>query len=183
MFNEKELKSAMQSAVDHLKSELKGVRSGRANPGVLDVVSVEVYGTQMKLKDIANITVSEPRQLLITPYDANNASAIGKAIENANINLQPIVDANVVRINIPPMDERVRKDMVKLCKKRAEDGKVGVREARRKFNDEVKKEKASGEIPEDLQKKYEKTIQEFTDKYCKDIDIICTEKEKEILEI
>ena len=183
MFNEKDVKKAMQGSIDHLKHELKGVRTSRANPAILDGVSVEVYGSKMKLKDVANVTVPESRQLLITPYDANNSSAIGKAIENANINLQPIVDGNVVRINIPPMDESVRKDMVKLSKKKSEEGKVAIREVRRKFNDEVRKAKANGDVPEDMQKKTEKMIQELTDNFCKDIDKIYSDKEKEILEI
>lgn len=183
MYNEKDVKAAMQSALDHLKQDLKSVRSNRANPAMLDGVMIEVYGTQMRLKDIANITVPEPRQLLITPYDAHNSSAIGKAIENAKINLQPIVDSNLVRINIPPMDASVRKEMVRVCKKKAEEGKIAIREVRRKYNEEVKKDKSSGVITEDMQKQYEKKIQEFTDKFCKEIDNICNDKEKEILEI
>jgi ribosome recycling factor len=183
MIMEKEVKNTMGLAIDHLKQELKSIRTGRANPGILDSITVEVYGAPMRLRDIANITVPESRQLLITPFDANNTSAIGKAIANANLNLQAITDGNAVRINIPQMDESGRKDMVKQCKKKAEEAKIVVREIRRKFNEEARKQKSEGEITEDMQKKSEKMIQEFTDKFCKDIDIISAGKEKEILEI
>lgn len=183
MFNENNIKTAMQAAVDHVKNELKSLRTGRANPAVLDGVKVEVYGTLMRIRDIANISTPEPRQILITPYDAHNAAPIGKAIEGANLNLQPVVDGNLVRINIPPMDQALRKDMVKICKKKAEDGKIVIRDIRRKFNDEVRKDKTSGDITEDMLKSNEKKIQDLTDKFCKNIDTICAEKEKEILEI
>ena len=183
LFRSNEIKTAMQTAVDHFKKEIKSLRTSRANPSILDGVMVEVYGTNMKLKDIANITVPEARQLLITPYDANNVSAIAKGIESANLNIQPIVDGNVVRINMPSMDESVRKDIVKQCKKKAEEGKVAIREQRRKFNDLSKKQKQDGDITEDIQKSLEKKIQDFTDKFCKEIDQIATDKEKEILEI
>lgn len=183
MITENDVKKAMSSSIDHLKKDLKSIRTGRANAGILDSVTVEVYGTQMKLKDIANVTVPEPRQLLITPFDGNNANAIGKAIENANLNLQAIVDGNVVRINVPPMDESVRKDMVKQCKKKSEDAKIAIRECRRKFNEETRAEKSSGDITEDVLKRNEKMIQECTDKFCKEIDTICSAKEKEVLEI
>lgn len=183
MFNENQAKAAMQAGLDHFKGELKGMRTGRANPAILDGVRVEVYGTHMKIKEMATVTVPEARQLLITPFDPSNSAAIGKAIENANLNIRPVVDGNVVRINIPPMDGNARKEMVKLCKKKGEEGKVTIREIRRKLNDEVKKEKSSGLITEDVQKSNEKKIQDLTDKFCKEIDLACSQKEKEILEI
>ncbi len=179
---EKEAKSGMQSAFDHLKDELKNLRSSRANPSMLDSVQVEVYGTQMKLRDLANVTVPEPRQLLVSPFDASNVNAIAKGIDSANLNIRPVVDGNVVRISIPPMDESVRKEIAKQCKKKGEEAKIAIREVRRKYNDLVRKQKADGEIPEDQMKKIEKSIQDLTDRYCKDIDSACTDKEKEILE-
>ena len=173
----------MQAAVDHFKQELKNLRSNRANPGVLDSVQVELYGTQMRIKELATVTTPESRQLLVTPFDPKSAGAIGKAIEKANLNLQPIVEGNVVRINIPPMDEGTRKEIVKQGKKKAEDAKVAVREIRRKGNEQTRKAKADGEITEDIMKKLEKTIQEFTDKFCKEIDDLFAAKEKEILTV
>jgi len=180
---EKEVKLAMQQALDHFKQELKNLRTSRANPSMLDSVHVEAYGSHMRLKELANVTAPESRQLLVTPFDPSTVHLVAKGIEGANLNLQPKVDGHVIRINIPSMDESVRKEIVKLCKKKAEECKVQIREVRRKFNELVRKQKADGTIPEDMMKKLEKTIQDATDKFCKDIDAFCAEKEKEILAI
>lgn len=176
-------KTKMVATIDHFKQELKNLRSNRANPGILDTVVVELYGTPMRLKEVATVTAPEPRQLLVTPFDPKSAGAIGKGIEKANLNLQPIVEGNIVRINIPPMDENTRKEIVKQGKKKAEDTKIVIREIRRKSNELVRKQKADGEITEDIMKKAEKTIQEYTDKYCKEIDDLFTAKEKEIMTV
>lgn len=176
-------KSKMQAAIEHLKNELKNIRTGRANPGILDSVTLEVYGSPMRLKDIASVTAPEPRMLLITPYDPKNTAAIGKAIEKANLNIMPIVDANVVRIKIPQMDDSMRKEMIKLCHKKREDCKVSIRNIRRDNNEIVRKQKSDGEITEDIQKKLEKTIQELTDSFCKEADSVAEKKEKEIATI
>lgn len=178
-----EIKAAMVAAVDHLKKELKSLRTSRANPAMLDGVFVEVYGTNMRLKDIANVTTPEPRQLLITPFDPSNAPAIGKGIEAANLNINPIVEGHLVRINVPPMDESVRKEIVKQCKKKLEDAKIAMREVRRKYNDLVRKQKNDGDLTEDQMKRFEKIIQEMTDKFCKECDVAAAEKEKEIMVI
>jgi len=180
---ENQVKIDMTQAIDFFKEDLKNIRTARANPAMIENLQIDVYGTKMRLKDLANITVPESRQLLITPYDMNNVNAIAKSIEAANLNLQPAVDGNVVRINIPPMDEQIRKEMSKKCKEKGENAKVKVREIRRKFNDIVRKQKQTGDIPEDIMKKEEKMIQEMTDRFCKDIDCLSQEKEKEILEV
>ena len=176
-------KAKMQATVDHFKQELKNLRTNRANPSMLDGVSIEVYGTQMRIKDLATVTTPEARQILITPFDPQTASAIAKGIEKANLNLQPIHDGNVVRINVPPMDESMRKEIVKQGKKKVEDTKVIIREIRRKNNDLVRKQKTDGEITEDILKKAEKTIQDLTDTYCKEIDTLFAAKEKEIMTV
>ena len=176
-----ETKVGMENAISYLKDEMKNIRTGRANPAMVDSVVVEVYGTQMRLKELASITVPEPRQLLINPYDVNNAPMIGKAIEKANLGLQPIVDANGVRINIPAMDEAARKEMCKLAHRKSEEAKGGIRDWRRKANDDLKAKKTSSEITEDDQKRLEKEVQNLTDKYCKIADDLEKEKEKEIL--
>lgn len=173
-------KNKMAAAIEHLKLELKGIRTSRANPAMLDGVSVEVYGSPMRLKDIASVTTPEPRLLLITPFDQQNSSAIGKAIEKANLGVMPIVDANVVRIKIPPMDESMRKEMVKQCHKRREDAKVSLRNCRRDANEALRKQKNDGDIPEDMLKKLEKQVQELTDKYCKEADELSAKKEVEV---
>ena len=175
-----ETKVKMVAAIDHLKQELKNLRTGRANPAVLDNVQVEVYGSQMRLKELASITAPEPRQLLVTPFDPQTAGSIGKGIERANLNLQPIQDGHIIRIQVPPMDENTRKDIVKQGKKKTEETKVAVREIRRKQNELARKAKADGDIAEDLLKKFEKQIQAHTDQYCKEADEIMSVKEKEI---
>lgn len=179
---EKQAREGMETTVEHLQKELRTLRTSRANPAILDSVTVEVYGAQMRLKDVANVTVVEARQILITPYDANNAALIGKAIQ-AQLDLHPIVEANAVRINVPPMDEKMRKEIAKQCKRKAEDAKIAIREVRRKYNDLTRKQKTDGEIPEDLMKSLEKKIQELTDQYCKQIDVLCEKKQEEILAI
>lgn len=172
-------KAKMSAAIEHYKNELKNIRTGRANPGMVDNVMVEVYGSPMRLKDIASVTVPESRQLLITPFDPQNASAIGKAIDKA-LGFNTIVDANAVRLKIPPMTEELRKKMVKLCHDEREKAKITIRNIRRDANEEVRKQKADGEIAEDMMKKLEKNIQELTDKFCKEADDLADKKEKEI---
>ncbi len=173
----------MQAAIDHFKGELKNLRSNRANPSVLDNVSVEVYGSPMRIRELANVTSPEARQLLVSPFDPSTCSAIAKGIEKANLNLQPVVEGQSIRINFPPMDKSVREQTAKLAKQKAEDAKVAIREIRRKANDTVKKLKADGDITEDIVKKEEKNIQELTDKSCKEVDDLYSSKEKEIMTV
>ena len=175
-----ETKAKMATAIEHLKSDLKNIRTGRANPGMVDHVTVEVYGSQMRIKDLASVSAPEARQLLITPFDPQTTGAIGKAIEKANLGVMPIVDVNVIRIKIPPMTEEIRKKMAKICSEEKEKTKVSIRNIRRDANEIVRKQKAEGTLAEDVMKKWEKSIQEFTDKYCKEADEIAEKKEKEI---
>jgi ribosome recycling factor len=176
-------KTKMAAAIEHLKTELKGIRTGRANPSILDGIMVDQYGTPTRIKNVANVTAPEARMLLVSPFDAKFAGTIAKAIEKANLNLQPVVDGNVIRIKIPPMDTAARQEMVKLCKKKTEEAKVSIRNIRRESNESIKKQKASGEMAEDMMKKLEKQIQELTDKSCKEADDTASAKEKDILEI
>ena len=180
---EDQVKAAMQAALDHLKAELKTLRTGRANASILDKVHVELYGSHMPLKALANINVPEARQIVVTPFDHSTINAISKAIEAANLGVNPMVDGKVIRINVPPMDESIRKKIAGQCKEHGEKTKISLRDIRRKFNDLIRKQKADGIMPEDQMKKTEKHIQEFTDKFCKDVDATCAEKEKEIMTI
>lgn len=178
-----ETKKNMEAAIEHLKSELKGIRTGRANPGLVENVQLSVYGAQMRIADLATISVPEPRQLLISPYDANNVHAIVKGIDEANLNLRATADGAIVRISVPEMDASVRSDMVKLAKRKCEETKVAIRNVRRDGNEKVRKQKSAGEIPEDQMKSLEKKIQESTDKYCKMADDLTQAKEKEIMTV
>jgi ribosome recycling factor len=180
---EDQTKAKMATALEHFKAELKSIRTGRANPGMLDHVMVDIYDSQMRIKELASITAPEPRQLLITPFDPTTKGAISKSIERANLGFMPIVDGNLVRIKIPQMDDSMRKEMIKLSHKRCEEAKVSIRNIRRDSNEVARKQKADGEIAEDLLKKLEKTIQELTDKYCKEADELTVNKEKEIATI
>ncbi|MGM0439982.1 MAG: ribosome recycling factor [Chlamydiota bacterium] len=173
----------MDSAIEHLKHELNGIRTGRANPSMLDNVMVEVYGTSMRVRDVATISSPEPRQLLITPFDPSSASSIGTSLEKENMGFQIVVDANAVRIIVPPMDENLRKEMVKQCKKKCEEAKISIRNIRRECNDYARKMKADGDLTEDDEKRLEKKIQELTDQYCKQIDELGQEKEAQVMEV
>ncbi len=180
---ESQAKSAMQAALDHLKQELKSLRTGRANSAILDKVTVELYGSHMRLKELASISVPEARQIVVTPFDFNNVHAVKKGIEAANLGVNPMVDGKLIRINIPPMDENLRKQIAKQCKELGEKTKIVMREVRRKYNELVRKQKADGTIPEDMMKKMEKAIQDLTDRFCKEIDTAVADKEKEVMTI
>ncbi|MBS0624500.1 MAG: ribosome recycling factor [Verrucomicrobia bacterium] len=180
---ESQVKAAMQAAVDHLKQELKALRTGRANSAILDNVHVDVYGSKTSLKKLANVTVPESRQILVTPFDITTVHAIAKGIEAANLGIHPMVDGKVIRLNVPPMDETIRKQIAKQCKELGEKAKIAMRDIRRKFNELVRKQKADSVITEDQMKKYEKMIQEMTDRFCKDCDAACADKEKEIMTV
>ena len=178
-----EIKHGMEESLEHFKQELRNLRTGRAHPSMLDSVSVEVYGTEMRLKDLASVSTPEARQLLISPFDPSTAGAIGKGIERANLGLMPAVDGGTIRISIPPLTEEIRRDIVKQAKKKAEEAKVSIREHRRKGNDAIKKGKGAGEIAEDEQKRLEKEVQELTDDFCKQIDVLLSEKERDLMSV
>ena len=180
---ENETKSQMEKAFGHLKEELSNLRTNRPSPALLDNVPVEAYGTEMKIRDLGSVSVVDGRQLLISPFDPQTAPMIRKGIEKANLNLQPHLDGNVVRVSIPEMSEEVRKGIAKEAKEKSEKAKVTIRECRRKANDTVKKQKSDGEIAEDEQKRSEKKIQELTDDFCKQIEALYAVKEKEILSV
>ncbi len=178
-----ETKEKMNGTLEHFKVELKTIRTGRANTGMLDGVMVEVYGSPTRLKEVASINAPEARQLVVTPFDPKNVNVIAKAIEKANLGVSPIADGNVVRIKIPPMDEAKRKEMVKIIHKMCEEAKVKIRNIRRDMNEKARKQKQEWILPEDQLKKIEKTIQEHTDKFCSLADEATVQKEKEIMTV
>lgn len=166
-----------------LKEELNTVRAGRANPALLDKVMVDYYGSPTPLKNIANISTPDPRTLLIAPFDPKSIAEIEKAINVANIGINPSNDGKNVRLMIPPVTEERRKELTKTVKKLGEDAKVAVRNLRRDANDELKKQEKGGELTEDDLKKALDEVQKTTDKAIKDIDDLCAQKEKEIMEV
>lgn len=176
-----EAKKLMEAAIDFFKTELKNIRTGRANPGMVENIQVEVYGTMMAVRDIATVSVPEPMQLLISPFDPSNAPQIAKGIETANIGINPILEGNnLIRLNVPPMDGQMREKMIKNIGELCEKAKVKIRQARKEANDGIKSNK---EFPEDEKKKKEKDVQELTDKYCGIADEMAKSKESEISNI
>jgi ribosome recycling factor len=176
-------KNKMKAAIEHLKTELKAIRTGRANPGMVDSVSVEVYGTHMRIKDLASVTSPESKQILISPFDPKNAPLISKAIEKANIGIMPKLEGHSIRLTVPAMNEEMRKEMVKLIHKKLEEAKVSIRAVRRDANDQLKKQKSSSEISEDILGRHEKEIQKLTDDFCREADDVSRQKESEVVHI
>lgn len=177
-----ETKMKMKAAIDYFKNELRGLRTGGANPGLVEHVLVEVYDTDMRLRDIATITSNTAnREIIITPYDAKHVSLVNKAIEKANLGFNSYADGSIVRVKVPAMTDEIRKKMIKLCHEMKEKAKVSLRELRRKANEQIKSEKTA--MGEDLVKKTEEKIQQLTDDSCKEVDNYAKEKEKELLTI
>ena len=177
------LEEKIQKSESLLKEDLATVRAGRANAAIVDKVMVDYYGSPTPLKSLANISVPEPRTLLITPFDPKSIAEIDKAINIANIGINPINDGKVVRLQIPQVTEERRKELTKTVKKMGEETKVAVRNLRRDANDKVKKLEKAGDYTEDDVKDTLKEIQELTDKSIKEIDEIVAAKEKEIMEV
>ncbi len=177
------VKAGMTAAIDHLKNELRAIRAGRASPALIESVHVEVYGSQMKIKELATITQPESRQLVVMPFDITNAGHIARAIDKANLGVRAVLEGKTIRVLFPELDQNRRKELVNQTHKKREESKVHVRNVRRDGNELVKKLKAASEITEDDVKKLEKQIQELTDKYCKEADDVTLAKEKEIMTI
>lgn len=173
----------MQKSVNVLKSELASIRAGRANPSLLDRITVDYYGTPTSLNKLATITSPEPRILLIQPWDTSKINDIEKAIQKSDLGINPTTDGKVIRLVLPELTEERRKEIVKLVHKKSEEAKVAIRQIRRDANDIIKKLDKNGEISEDDKEKNQDLIQKLTDKYIKEIDKLVEAKEKEIMEI
>ena len=179
----KNLEEKSKKSISVLKEDLNTVRAGRANPALLDKVMVDYYGSPTPLKSLANISVPDPRTLLISPFDPKAIGEIEKGINVANIGRNPSNDGKCVRLVIPQVTEERRKELTKTVKKMGEESKVAVRNLRREANDELKKLEKAHEITEDELKKALDDIQKATDKTIKEIDDIVAAKDKEILEV
>ncbi len=178
-----QLEDKMQKAIDYLCEELAGIRAGRANPAILNKITVEYYGVPTPLNQIGAISVPEARQILITPWDRSLLGAITKAIQVAELGVNPINDGNGVRLTFPELNEERRKQIVKEVRALGEDAKVAVRNVRRDGIDEAKKLKADGQMTEDELKGAEDKIQKITDKYVEKIEKVIADKEKEVMEV
>ena len=177
-----EAKSNMQSALNFLNKELAKIRAGKANPGMLDGVKVDYYGTPTEISQVANINTPDARSIVIQPWEKTILGAINKAILDANLGFTPRNEGEILRIIVPPLTEERRKELTKSAKVEVENCKVNVRNARRNVMDKVKKLKDKS-VPEDEVKQVEKEIQDITDKFIADCDKVFAEKEKEIMTV
>ena len=173
----------MDKSLAALDREYKSVRAGRASVSLLDRITVDYYGVPTPIQQMAAVSVPEARILMIQPWDASTLKDIEKAILTSDIGINPNNDGRVIRLNFPPLTEERRKEISKDVKKKAEDSKVAVRNLRRDALDKLKAFEKNGEITEDDKANGEKKIQNITDKFCKEIDDLCADKEKEIMAI
>ena len=178
-----ELEDKMTKTISVLKEELSVIRAGRANPAMLDKISVDYYGSQTPLKQMAGISSPDPRTIVIQPWDKTALKEIEKAILASDLGFNPSNDGEVIRINIPQLTEERRKELVKLVSKTGEQSKVALRNARRDTNDKIKKIEKDVELGEDDAKKALDEVQHIIDKYTKEIDSVVAKKEAEIMEI
>lgn len=179
----KDAERRMQKAVETAQHDFSTIRTGRANPLILEGIKVDYYGTPTPLNQIAGISTPEPRQLLISPWDKGSLEGIVKAIQASDIGLTPNSDGQVVRLNIPHLTEERRKELIKQLHKKSEEHKVAVRNVRRDANEHLKAQEKKGEISEDDLKREQEEIQKLTDRFCVDIDKHTTVKEAELKEV
>lgn len=173
----------MQKALNALNSNFNTIRAGRANPAVLDRITVEYYGTATPINQMAAISVPDPRTLMISPWDRSTLKSIEKAIQTSDLGINPNNDGSVIRLIFPPMTSERRNELAKEVRKMTEDGKVSLRNIRRDVMDKIKAMKKNGDITEDDVKDGEKEVQKMTDKYVKEADAMGDKKIKEIQEI
>lgn len=176
----KAAREGMQKAIENTKRELSGIRSGKASPGLLDIVRVDAYGSAVPLNQVAMVSAPEPRMLAVTPFDKALTLAIDKAIRDANLGLNPQTQGGVIRVPLPMLSEERRKEMVKICGKLVEEGRVSVRGAR---TDAMSKIKKLEKVPEDEKSRAEKDVQKHTDEATKQIEELFKAKEAEILAV
>ena len=180
-FDKNEISQKMNKTITSFKKDLGTLRTGRANPAMLDLIRVEVYGQKMPINQIATVTVPEPRTISIQVWDKNNVKLVDSEIQKSNLGVNPQVDGQIVRIHIPQLTEERRKELTKVLKNLGEKGKVSIRNIRRECNDNIKKLLKEKKISEDESKDYENEIQKSTDTNISLIEKILGEKEKEIL--
>jgi ribosome recycling factor len=173
----------MKAVVANTKREFSTVRTGRANPAILDRVTVNYYNTPTPLNQLANIAVPEPRLITIQPWDKSSIKDVEKAILQSDLGLTPNNDGQIIRLVIPPLTGERRKELVRLVRKVAEEMRVAIRNIRRDINDTIKAEEKQSSLPEDDARRYEKQVQDLTDRYIKEIDQVLLVKEQEIMEV
>jgi len=179
----KDSKQRMEKAIKSLKKDFSKLRTGRASSSLVEDIHVDYYNTPTPLNQLASISIPDSRSIAIQPWDRSCIGDVEKAIMKSDLALNPINDGKIIRINIPPLTEERRKELVKVAKKYTEDTKIAVRNIRREANDQLKKMKNNKDISEDEMHKGQEKIQKFTDEYVEQADEILGEKEKEIMEL
>lgn len=173
----------MEGAVEALRAELGSVRTGRASTALLDRIYVDYYGVRTPLNQLANVAAPEYRLLTITVYDKSSVDSVVKALQESDLNLNPNVDGNVIRLNIPPLTEERRNELVRVVRGMTEDGRVAVRNVRRDVIQDLKELKNEGEVSEDEERRAEEEVQKLTDQYVEKLNELLHHKEEEILEV
>ena len=180
-YDKSDIERRMKGAVESLKSDLAGLRTGRANTSLLDPVMVEVYGSMMPLNQVATVSAPEPRMLSVQVWDKANVTAVEKGIAKANLGLNPMIDGQNVRLPMPDLTQDRRKELAKLAGQYSEQAKIAIRNVRRDGMEALKEDEKKKEISEDEQKRSEGEVQKLTDKYVAEADAAAEQKEKEIL--
>ena len=180
-FDKNEATQKMKKSIDSFKKDLGTLRTGRANPAMLDLIRIDVYGQKMPINQLATVTVPEPRTISIQVWDKNNVKLVDSEIQKSNLGVNPQVDGQIVRIHIPQLTEERRKELTKVLKNLGEKAKVSIRNIRRECNDNIKKLLKEKKISEDESKNYESEVQKSKDDNISLIEKILSEKEKEIL--
>lgn len=179
----RETDAHMSKSLDALRTNLATIRTGRANPGIIEHLTVEYYGAPTPLQQLAAISAPDPRQLLVQPYDRTALGSIEKAIRQSDLGFNPTNDGSLIRITIPALTEERRRDLVKLVHKRVEDAKVAIRNIRRDSNEHLRKKRKDREISEDEEKRAQEQLQKVTDRAIREADAIGQAKESEIMEV
>ena len=179
----KEFDAKMKKSIAAYENELADIRAGRANPGLLDKIEIDYYGSPTKINQMAEVKVTDARTIMITPWDASTNKNIEKAILASDIGLTPQNDGKVIRLAFPQPTEERRKELTKQVAKLCEEAKVAIRNVRREANDKTKAMKKDGDMTEDEVKASDKLVQDLTDKFIKEVDVISAEKDKEIMAI
>ncbi len=181
--NYRDAESRMNKTLDALARELSGIRTGKATTNILDGIKVDYYGTSTPLKQVASVAAPDPKLLVVQPWEKNLAPEIVKAIQKADLGLNPITEGGVIRLPIPPLNEERRREMVKLVKKFGEDARVSIRNVRRDIIDTIKKDEKDSKITEDEMHQGQKRLQDLTDDYIGKIDKMLQAKEAEVMEV
>lgn len=178
-----EARAQMEKALDAMRREFSGVRTGKASPALLDMVRVDAYGSKMPLNQVASVSAPEPRMLIVQPWDKGLVAVVEKAIRNAELGLNPATDGGVIRVPIPALNEERRKEMVRMVHKLAEEGRVAVRHARQEANKSLKQQQSDSELSEDDARRQMDEVQKLTDEYIGKIDHLLKAKEEEVMEV